>query len=183
MRRALAVAAALLLAACTATSEEKAPQPGATRAATAVLDDALILASLKARYAAEYPDSITGVGVSVRDRVVTLRGWVRDARIRRRLVEDAEMTVHVARVVDRLRVDPKRRGLTAQVGDVALATRVQAAIAAQLGLQHVSVRVDRGVATLDGTVRDAKTKATILATARGTAGIRNVVDRLRVGGT
>jgi osmotically-inducible protein OsmY len=46
----------------------------------------------------------------------------------------------------------------------------------------VTVRVDRGVATLTGTVPDAKTKATIAATARDTSGIRNVVDRVRVAG-
>jgi osmotically-inducible protein OsmY len=176
-----AVAAALLLAGCTGTSQEKAPEPGATRAATAGLEDALILAALKARLAAEYPDSVTAVGVSVRDRVVTLRGWVKDAKIHRRMVQDAEMTVHVNRVVDQLRVDPHRRGITDQVGDVTLAARVAAAYTAQVGMQKVGVRVDRGVATLTGTVRDADTKRRIVTAARDTAGIRNVVDRIRVG--
>jgi osmotically-inducible protein OsmY len=86
----------------------------------------------------------------------------------------------VKRVVDLLRVDPKSPRFREQVGDVALAARVQTAVTAQVGLQKVGVRVERGVATLDGTVSDAKTKRTILTTARGTSGIRNVVDRIRV---
>ncbi len=108
MRRALALAAALLLAGCTGASE-KAPEPGATRAVTAQFEDALILAAIKARLAAQYPNSATTVGVSVADRTVTLRGTVRDAATRRRMAEDAEMTVHVNRVVNQLRVDPHQR--------------------------------------------------------------------------
>jgi osmotically-inducible protein OsmY len=159
------------------------PEPLQTRSATTVLRDALILSSLEARLAAEYPDSVTGVRASVTDGVVTLRGTVRDAAIRKHMVADAEETTYVKAVVDRIRVDPRSPRLRDQVGDVALATRVQAAIAAQLGFQHVTVRVDAGVATLTGTAPDAKTKRTILTTARGTTGIRNVVDRIRVAGT
>lgn len=180
MRRALALAAALLLAGCTGTSGEKAPEPGATRAATATLEDGLILAAVKARLTAENPDSAASVGVSVQDRVVTLRGTVRDARTRQRMVEYAQETVHVTKVVDQLRVDPHQRRLADQIGDVALAARVQTAFTAQVGPQNVSVRVERGAATISGTVHDEKTKRTILTTARDTAGVRNVVDRIRV---
>ena len=140
------------------------------------------MSAVKARLTAEYPDSTTSVGVSVADGVVTLRGTVRDAKTRDAIVADTERTTYVRRVVDRIRVDPHSPRFRDQVGDVALATRVQAAIAAQLGLQQVTVRVDGGVATLTGTVPDTKTKRTILATARGTTGIRNVVDRIRVAG-
>ncbi|MEA2720941.1 MAG: hypothetical protein QOJ39_2805 [Candidatus Eremiobacteraeota bacterium] len=179
--RALALAAALLLTACTGTSQEKAPEPGATRSLTAGLEDALILASIKARMASEYPDSVTGIGVSVRDRVVTLRGWVKDAKTRQRMVQDAEMTVHVNRVVDELRVDPRRQGISEKMRDAALAARVATGFTAQVGVQKVSVRVDRGVATLSGTVPDAGTKRRILTAARDTSGVRNVVDHIRVG--
>ncbi|HWT05921.1 MAG TPA: BON domain-containing protein, partial [Xanthomonadales bacterium] len=128
------------------------------------------------------PDSTLSLRVSVAGGVVTLRGTVHDAAIRRKVVADARATGGVKRVVDELRVDPRGPRLRQQVGDVALAARVQTAIAAQVGLQHVIVRVDHGVATLDGSASDAKTKRTILATARGTAGVRNVVDRIRVAG-
>jgi osmotically-inducible protein OsmY len=173
----------IVLAGCTAPAPERAPEPLRTRSATTALRDALILSSLEARLATEYPDSITSVRVRVADGVVTLRGTVRASTIRQHIVADAERTTNVRAVVDRIRVDPRSPRFRDQVGDVALATRIQAAVAAQLGLQHVTVRVDRGVATLTGTAPDAKTKRTILTTARGTVGVRNVVDRIRVAGT
>ncbi|HEV3089351.1 MAG TPA: BON domain-containing protein [Candidatus Elarobacter sp.] len=181
MRRALALAAALLLAGCTGSSEQKLPQPFGTRAATAVLKDALLLSAVKAALVATDPDSATTVGVGARDGVVTLRGRVHDAKTRTRLVTAARQNSGVVRVVDQLKVDPRSPLLRQQVGDVALAARVETAITAQLGPQSVGVRVERGVATLTGTVHDRKTKATVLAAARGTSGIRNVVDRIRVG--
>lgn len=182
MNRVFALAAAVLVAGCTGNSQQKVPEPFGTRAATTVLRDTLILSAVKARLTAEYPDSATSVGVSVANGVVTLRGTVRDAATRKHLVADAERTTSVKRVVDRLRVDPHSPRLREQVGDVALAARIQAAITAQVGFQQIVVRVDRGVATLDGTAADAKAKRTILATARGTSGVRNVVDRIRVAG-
>ncbi len=148
-----------------------------------MLRDTLIMSAVKARITAEYPDSTTSVRVSVADGVVTLRGTVRDVATHQHVVADTERTTYVKAVVDRIRVDSRTPRLRDQVGDVALATRVQAAIAAKLGIQRVTVHVEGGVATLTGTVPDAKTKRTILATTRGTAGIRNVVDRIRVAGT
>ena len=176
-----AFAGTALLAGCTGDSQQKAPQPFGTRAATAVLQDALVLSAVKAKLIGDDPDSTISLRVSVTDGVVTLRGTVHDAAIRRKVVTDARATGGVKRVVDKLRVDPNAPRLRQQVGDVALAARIEAAITAQVGVQHVVVRVDRGVATLDGTA-DAKTKRTILTTARGTAGVRNVVDRIRVAG-
>jgi osmotically-inducible protein OsmY len=181
VRRIVALTAVLLLAGCTGSSQERTPNPFATRPATTVLRDTLILSAVKARLTTEYPDSATSVGVSAENGVVTLRGTVRDPATRRHMVEDAERITYVQNVVDRLRVDPRAPRFRDQVGDVALADRVQGAIAAQLGFQHVTVRVGHGIATLTGTAPDAKTKRTMLATARGTSGIRNVVDRIRVG--
>jgi len=189
MTRARTAAAALLLAAaaaalggCTGTPNQKVPEPFGTRAATAVLKDALTLSAVKAKLIGDDPDSTLSLRVSVTDGVVTLRGTVHDAAIRRKVVADARATGGVTKVVDELRVDPHGPRFRQQIGDVALAARIEAAIAAQVGVQHVVVRVDRGVATLDGTTPDVKIKRTILATARGTSGVRNVVDRIRVAG-
>ena len=66
--------------------------------------------------------------------------------------------------------------------DSLLRTAVKAALIADVGVSRVSVRVERGVATLEGKVADAKAKDAALAAARGTPGIRNVVDRIRVAG-
>ena len=180
MRAAFALAAVLALAACGGPAQERSPEPGPTRAATDVLRDSLILAAVKATLIADDPDSTATVRVSVANGVATLRGTVKDAATRARLGAAAARVAGVKQVVNDLRVDPHGPRLKDQVGDVTLAARIQAAIAAQVGVQRVTVRVDRGVATLDGTVHDPKTKATIEATARGTSGIRNVVDRIRV---
>jgi osmotically-inducible protein OsmY len=175
--------AAALAAGCTQSSQQKMPEPFGTRAATAVLQDALTLSAVKAKLIGDDPDSTMTLRVSVTSGVVTLRGTVHDAAIRRKVVAGARATGGVKRVVDQLRVDPNGPRLRQQVGDAGLAVRIETAITAQVGLQHVLVHVDRGVATLDGSVPDAKTKRTILTTARGTGGVRNVVDRIRVGGT
>ena len=174
------VAVLAVLSGCTAPPQAP-PQSAVTRAPTTVLRDALILAAVRSALLADDPDASTSVGVSVANGVVTLRGTVKDERVRRRMVDHAQETVYVRAVVDRLRVDPRRQRLSDRIGDLALAARVQTALGAQLGMQNVIVRVERGVATLDGTVSDAATKRTMLATARGVRGIRNVVDRIRVG--
>ncbi|HEX3548895.1 MAG TPA: BON domain-containing protein [Candidatus Elarobacter sp.] len=183
MRRALALAAIVLLAGCTGSgSSDRAPQAVAS-AATSTLKDALILSAVKAALIAEDPDSTTSVGVGASNGVVTLRGTVRSAAIKSRFAARARSVTGVTSVVDDLRVDPNGPRLKQQIGDVALAARIQAAIAAQVGFERITVEVHDGVATLDGTVPDAKTRATAIATARGTSGIRNVVDHLRVGGS
>ncbi len=172
--------AAVLLAGC--TSQQKVPEPFGTLPPTSVLRDALILAAVKATLTAADPDSTTTVGIGVTNGVVTLRGTVRSAATRTKLIGSARAVTGVKSVVDDVTINPHQPRINQQVADVALAARVEAAVTAQVGLQHVTVKVDRGVATLSGTVPDAKTKAAVLSTARGTTGIRNVLDRIRVAG-
>ncbi|MBV9438518.1 MAG: BON domain-containing protein [Candidatus Eremiobacteraeota bacterium] len=180
----LAVLAALLgLAACGPGGETRAPEPFGTRAATDVLRDAVILAAVKAKLTADDPDSATTLAVAVQNGVVTLRGTVHDGNVLARLPREARSINGVKRVVTEVRVDPHGPRPKEQFDDAALAARIQASIALQVGLQHVGVRVTHGVATLDGSVHDARTRAAIVATARGTSGIRNVVDRIRVEGS
>jgi osmotically-inducible protein OsmY len=182
VRRAPAFIAALLVAGCTGSSQQKIPEPFGTLPPTSVLKDALILSAVKATLTAEDPDSTTTLRVSSAAGVVTLRGTVRDAPTRTRLANAARGIAGVKSVVDDLTINPHQPQIKQQVADVALEARIEAAVTAQVGLQHVSVHVTHGVATLAGTVPDAKTRATVVATARGTAGIRNVVDRIRVAG-
>jgi osmotically-inducible protein OsmY len=181
VRHALALAAALLLAGCTGASQ-RVPEPFGTLPPAAALKDALILTGVKAALIAVDPDSTTTLGVSVRGGVVTLRGTVRSAALRAKDVSEARKVAGVTSVVDVLRIDPRQPQINQRVDDAALVARIEAAITAQVGLQqHVAVSVDRGTVTLSGAVADAKTKATVLAAARGTSGVRNVVDRIRVG--
>jgi osmotically-inducible protein OsmY len=174
------MSAALLVAGC--SSQQKVPEPFGTLPPSSVLKDALILSAVKATLTADDPDSTTTLGVAVTSGVVTLRGTVRSAATRAKLVSSARNVAGVKSVVDDLTINPHQPQINQQVADVALEARIEAAVTAQVGLQHVTVKVVHGVATLSGTVPDAKTKATVLAAARGTSGIRNVVDRIRVGG-
>jgi osmotically-inducible protein OsmY len=175
----LLVAGIALLAGCGAGTD-RAPEPFGTRVATDVLRDALIVTAVKAKLLTDDPDSMTTLGVASRDGTVTLRGSVRDATAHSRVVGAARKVSGVKNVVDDLRIDPRGPRPGQFVDDAALATRVATAYTAQAGFQRVTVTVDRGVATLGGTVADEKTKARIEAAARGTSGIRNVVDRIRV---
>ncbi len=179
-RAALALAAALLAGCGGGTTTVKVPDPFGTRPATEVLRDGVILTAVKARLTALDPDSATSLGVAVRDGVVTLRGTVRTRAALDHDLAAARRTGGVEQVVADVRVDPRGPRPKEQLDDFALATRITAALAAQVGLSGVRVHVAGGTATLDGSAPDAKTKATAVATARGTAGIRNVVDRLRV---
>src|SRR5665213_253393 len=131
---------------------------------TALALAALVLAGCTATSQSKVPDALDTRAVTA-----TLKDALIQTAVKTALVShepDAAVAVDVA----------------VRAGDVALATRVEAALEAELGPQPVTVRVESGVATLDGTVRDAKTKAAIVRTARDTTGIRNVVDRIRVAG-
>ncbi|HEY4441579.1 MAG TPA: BON domain-containing protein [Candidatus Elarobacter sp.] len=181
MRRVLAAAVlAAALAGC--TNDGGVQQPSAPQASAALntVKDSLIAAAVKGKLTADDPDSATTLGVGVRNGVVTLRGSVRDAAARTHDVADARGVAGVSSVVDLLRVDPRGPRPGRQVADAALAARVAAAYTAAVGLQHVTVTVDRGVATLGGSVGDAATRDRVVAAARNVDGIRNVVDRIRV---
>jgi hyperosmotically inducible protein len=182
VRRVIALAAALLLAGCTGSSQQKVPEPFGTLPPASAVKDVLIVSGVKATLVAADPDSTTTVGVTSSGGVVTLRGTVRDAATRTRVVSAARNVAGVKSVVDDLTINPHQPQIKQQVADVALEARIEAAVTSQVGLQHVTVNVAHGVATLSGTVPDAKTRATVVATARGTSGIRNVVDRIRVAG-
>jgi len=181
MRRAGLALACALLAGCGGGASDS---PGPTQSAvTSSLKDALVVSGVKAALIAEDPDSTTTVGVSANAGVVTLRGSVKSASIRSRFDARARAVTGVTRVVDDLTINPRGARLQQQVGDVALAARIEAAIAAQIGLTQIEVTVHDGTATLSGTVSNAKARGVAVATARGTSGIRNVVDNLRVGGS
>jgi osmotically-inducible protein OsmY len=180
---AAALAATAVLAGCTSnttTTTIQVPQPFGSRPATEVLRDGLILTAVKAQLTALDPDSATSLGVSVRDGVVRLRGTVRDAGALAKDVAAARRVSGVKSVVSEARVDPRGPRPREQVSDFALATRITAALTAQVGLTGVRVHAAGGTVTLDGSAPDAKTKATAVTTARGTGGVRNVVDHIRV---
>jgi hyperosmotically inducible protein len=173
----------LALAGCAgdqSSQQQKEPGAFASRDPATFLRDGLILTGVKARLTADNPDSATTLGVSVSNGTVTLHGSVRNEHDKAQAVADARGVRGVKVVDDQLRIDPNGPRLKERFDDISLSTRVTTALGAQIGLNHVRVQVHDGVATLGGNAPDAKTKSIALATARGTSGVRNVVDRIRV---
>jgi hyperosmotically inducible protein len=152
------------------------PQPQVTQIEKAATD-ALLIAAVKARLIAVDPNSTTSLGVSANGGTVTLTGSVRSARARSRTLDAARATPGVKAVNDELKVDPSLPDVGGQVGDAAIAARIEAAIFTQTGAIDVKVAVARGVVTLSGTP-SAKVRDVALATAHHTTGVRDVVDRM-----
>jgi osmotically-inducible protein OsmY len=189
MKFARALPALLLLAGCgisstnhSITIDTDKPLGGVTipPGAEASFKDGLLVAAIKAKLAADDFDSATRVHVSVHDGVATLTGAARSAAQK---AKDASLTAGVKGVThvdDQLAISPSRDAKNA--GDVALAARITGALVAQTGINALSVRasVRDGVATLDGHAPSAAVKATMIAAAKGTSGVRNVVDRIAV---
>lgn len=180
MRR-IAAFGLFLLAGCTGGSADDAAHAIATQAPI-LLQDGLLHATLRAKIAAIDLDAATSVGVAVHGGHVTLTGPVRSARERDELVRTARSIKGVRSVDDELRVDPNVRGAADRAGDLALTARVTTALAAETGVNAMSVRpsAKSGIVTLRGDVSSDAIKTTMLATTRGLAGVRSVVDDIKV---
>jgi osmotically-inducible protein OsmY len=153
-----------------------------TSAAMAQAKDALITIGVKARLLATDMDTATSVGVHVNHGDVVLRGAVRDASEIPRLSDAASGVSGVRSVETRLTVDRALRPVSAQVADVALATEVEARLAAQTGINALSVKTASrdGHVTLSGGVHSASVKSLMISTAAQTPGVKSVADRLEV---
>jgi len=189
MKLALAPLAALvLLGACTSSQRNTIsidtgkPLAGVTipPGAEASFKDGLLVAAIKAKLAADDFDSATRVHVSVHDGAVTLTGAARSAAQKSKDAALAAAVKGVTHVDDQLGVSPSTDAKDA--GDVALAARITGTLVAQTGINALSVHVSvrDGVVTLDGHAPTAAVKATMIAAAKGTSGVRNVDDRIAV---
>lgn len=184
-----ALLAATLAAACTSTDTNKAAQEAtksvksfATSAPVLAAKDALLAIAVKARLAASDLDSTTGVGVTAKDGIVTLGGSVRTRPEIATVTAAARSVSGVKAVRTELHVDPYLPSAREQTGDLALEARVMAGIAAQAGLNALSVHASakNGVVTLDGTVHTRPVEDTILNAATRTPGVRVLINHLRI---
>ena len=179
LKRVAAVVLAGLLAACNSGAQKSAQDLAS--AAPQQAQDALIAGSVHAKMVAIDVDA-TAVHVDVDHGHVTLTGEARtDAQ--RSAFESAARSVNgVTGVTDRVRLNSKLRGARESFGDAALVTRVMGAIAAQTGINAVSIKASAhdGAVTLTGTVKSQATKTSMLDTARRVNGVRAVTDRIEV---
>lgn len=176
--RATVAAVALLATGCTGSTPSNSPGPTVTQVEQ-VANDALLIATIKAKLIGVDPNSATSVGVGVHNGVATLRGTVRTAQLRTQAVATTRSVSGVREVRDELRVDPNAPSVQERVGDAALAARITAALLMQTGSTAVNVSVADGVVTLTGTV-SPNVRDVAVATARNTKGVRVVVNKLIV---
>ncbi len=181
---AVAVTALCVFAtACTPGGDtSRAPQPGPTLPPLSAFRDGLLYAAIKARLAGMDIDSTTRVSVAVHDGHVTLSGVIKNQQSKERDVKLVREMRGVKSVDDRLRVGRVGPSAAQVVGDAAIVAAVASALAAQTGINVASVRIraDNGTVTLAGHAATAAIKSTLLAAAKKTPGVRNVVDRIAV---
>lgn len=169
-----------LLAGCSASSQKSAQAEAS--AAPQQAQDALLAASVKTKLGTVDVDSTTAVHVDVDHGNVTLSGEARTQEQRRAYDAAARSVNGVAGLKDDLKVNPAMRGAKESLGDAALAAKVMGAIAAQAGVNVVSIKAGAkdGTVTLTGTADSATKKTLILDTARAVNGVRVLVDQITI---
>ncbi len=165
--------AAVIIAGCTSSQQERVKGD---------INDALIVASVRAKIAAVDPATVSLVKVDVHNHAVTLSGQVHSAQERSKVDAAARSVSGVTKVDDRLVVNPKAPTANEIAGDLALQARVKGALAAQTGVNalNVQVSVHGRVVLLEGTVRSRTVHALVLETASSVPGVRRVIDHLRI---
>lgn len=182
MHRALFVIAfvalfALSLNACTKSEQEQAQQQIQNQAG-----DAWTCTQVRAGATELDPATVSLVKISCAGGVVTMQGQVRSAQERAQLINIARKVKDVRRVKSEIAVNPKAPTGNEIADDVALAARVQVALAGQTGVNafEIGVSAHRGIVTLTGTVPTRSVKTVALDTARSVSGVKGIVDKIQV---
>lgn len=158
-------------------------------------DDARITSSIQSKYFISERLKGRHVNVSSKSGVVTLNGEVADETERGEALLLARTTDGVSRVEDSLTVttpQPAASAAPAAASPVAapsadpdnsLGARVKSQLSGDARVKGASIDVTakNGVVLLQGTVPSAAAKQRALTLARGTDGVTQVVDRLKVG--
>ncbi|GAC1390517.1 MAG: hypothetical protein NVSMB31_07580 [Vulcanimicrobiaceae bacterium] len=176
--RLVCVVGLMMTAACTSAQQKSAQEVAS--AAPAQAQDALIAGSVKAKLATVDVDSTTAIHVDVQSGHVTLSGEARDDGKRRAFAQAAQSVNGVTGVTDNLKINAKLRGARESLGDAALATRVMGALAAQAGVNALTVKATAhdGAVVLTGTAPTQAIKSTLLETARNVNGVASLTDHV-----
>ena len=169
---------------------------GTVSSTTTGTGDSQITASIQSKYYIDERIKGRRINVSTSSGVVTLSGEVGDEAERSEALLLARTTDGVKRVEDSLTVtaaqpaasssstaaSPSSAAVTPG-GDETLSARVQSGLSsdAQMKGAAIDVTAKNGVVLLQGTVSSNAAKQRALTVARGTDGVTQVVDRLRVG--
>jgi osmotically-inducible protein OsmY len=180
---------------------ESAVAAGPGQPAAAGVEDAWITAKIQSKYFLDADVKGRDIDVDTDGGVVTLSGTVADPTQRRQAVDIARNTDGVRRVEDKLTVhavaalagEPKGPTATLQTRtdparvmdppDSWITTTIQSKFFLSDGLRGATIDVGtaRGVVTLKGQVDSADQRRAAEEIARGTKGVRRVVNRLTAG--
>jgi hyperosmotically inducible protein len=174
-----------------AAGESAVATSGTLPAEGAILDDATVTSRIQAKYFLDPTIKGRRIQVDTQGGIVTLRGEVASDNERAQALLLARTTAGAERVEDALTVDA---GIDAPAAsdvpvpskaeDEALTALVQSRLGDDTSLNAVTmitVTAKDGVLLLDGTAPTAAAKQRALSIARGTDGVVQVVDRIRVG--
>ncbi len=145
--------------------------------------NAAIAAQIEARFVSIDPNSALHVAVALNDGAVRLSGRVASSATAAKYVAAAKAIRGVRTVDAPLAIDPALGTPQRSVRDFALVAAVRANLAAQGGVNGLALRVTAhdGTVTLDGAAKNAGVKAALLDAVRNTAGVRSVLDNIRIG--
>jgi len=172
---------ASLMASCTRQDLNNAGSSFAS-AAPALASDGLIVAQIESKFVAIDGDSALHVAVAAHGGSVRVSGRVKSAAISARYADAVKSVAGVKDESLALSVDPNLPSTGKRVADFALAAAVRANLLGQAGLNGIGLKVEAasGVVTLRGHVRSSALRTTLVEAAKSTAGVRSVVDALRV---
>jgi osmotically-inducible protein OsmY len=175
-----------------AAGEAAVATSGTLPAEGAILDDATVTNRLQAKYFLDPTIKGRRIQVDTQGGIVTLRGEVASDNERAQALLLARTTEGADRVEDALTVnagiDASAAGsdvpVPSKAEDEALTALVQSRLGDDTSLNAatmITVTAKDGVLLLDGTAPTAAAKQRALSIARGTDGVVQVVDRIRVG--
>jgi osmotically-inducible protein OsmY len=121
----------------------------------------------------------TDIGITVKDSVVTLAGFVRSYSQKRQAEEDAKRVAGVVGVANDIEV---RLPILNRRPDPEIARDVVATLKRELpyASEHFKVTVQQGVVTLDGSVEWRYQRDRAVSAARRISGVRNIVNQIVV---
>lgn len=179
---AVVAVAALALGGCSQHQLDSSSQSLVNDASHAV-DSGVLATKVMAKLASVDAGAALFTSASASGGTVTLHGKARTPEIAARFVAAAKSVDGVTAVTNELRIDPHTPRIGRDAHDFGVTAAVRANLVGQAGVNgvNVGVRAANGVVTLSGTVKSAALRTTLVDAARGTQGVRSVVDRLTVG--
>jgi hyperosmotically inducible protein len=146
-----------------------------------VVTDSWIKMKIYTQFVPEKTLDDSDIDVDIKNRMVTLNGTVMTAAGRDRAVAIAKATDGVKGVTDNLRVAPAgSKGMTTSDGVIKARIYTELTKDSALEGSDIDVDVDDGVVTLKGTVRSQAGRARAAAIAKGTKGVKSVMDNLTI---